>query len=77
MYQSLKSVREHSDTHNENILYSGFIQLNKDLYPTEEEDVVLQLKFTKQGIVATTASSVEIKNIIAECILLKSEVNYE
>ena len=75
VYQTLNSVREHSNTQNEGILYSGFIQLNKEMYPSKE-DVVLQLKFTKKGISATTASAIEVKNIIEEDILLKSEVNY-
>lgn len=75
VYQTLDYVREHSNTRNVGILYSGFIQLNKEMYPTEE-DVVLQLRYTSQGIVAATASANEIKNIIEE-VNLKSEVNYE
>ncbi|MDE6832774.1 MAG: Hsp70 family protein [Ruminococcus sp.] len=77
VYQTLKSVREHSDINNEDILYAGYIQLNKDLYRTEEDDIVIQLKFTRQGVVAITASAVDVQNIIENKIILKSEVKYE
>ena len=77
LYQTLESVREHADTNNENILYSGYIQLNKELYSTGKDDIIIQLKFTRQGIVATTACDGDIRNIIEDNIILKSEVKYE
>ena len=74
VYQTLENVKEHTDVSGNNILYSGFIPLNKHLY---KDDVVIQLKFTEQGITAATASSSEIKNIIEDNILLRSEVKHE
>ena len=49
---------------------------NKDLYPKDEE-VVIQLKFTTAGIVASTSSMQEIKQIIEDPIFLTAEVQYE
>lgn len=74
VYQTLENVKEHTNVAENDILYSGFIPLNKHLYT---DDVVIQLKFTEHGITATTASSSEVKNIIEDNILLRSEVRYE
>lgn len=76
VYQTLKSVREHTDVNQKEILYAGYLQLNKDLYPKDEE-VVIQLKFTTAGIVASTSSMQEIKQVIEEPIFLTAEVQYE
>ncbi len=76
VYQTLDAVREHTKLDNENILYSGCIRLDRNLYE-EDEDIVIQLKQTHCGIAATTASADEITNIIEENIPLKSEVKYE
>ncbi|MDE6501897.1 MAG: hypothetical protein K2L10_07410 [Ruminococcus sp.] len=77
LYQTLESIREYADTNNENILYSGYIQLNKELYSKNKDDIIIQLKFTRQGIVTTTACDGDIRNIIEDNIILKSEVKYE
>lgn len=75
VYQTLEMIREHTDVKNESILYSGVIKLNKELYKAEE-DVVVQFSFKKNGLVAATASAVEITNIIEEDILLDTEVKH-
>lgn len=80
VYQTIendKLVREHSSVDNKGVLYSGRILLNKALYSSNNEDIVVRMKFTQQGIVAETALSGEIKDVIEENIPLYSEVKYE
>ena len=77
VYQTLETVREHTDVNDENILYSGIIELNRDLYTDNEEDIIIQLRLTTSGIVAVAASVQEVKNIVEDNILLSSEVRYD
>ncbi len=76
VYQTMQTVREHTDVGHENILYTGYLQLNKKLYP-KDEDIVIQLKFTTAGIVASTSSTQELKQVIEDTIFLTSEGQYE
>lgn len=75
VYQTLDQVREHANVDQEGIFFAGYIQLNKNLYASSKEDVYISLLYTPNGIVANTAMSNEIKQLIEEHIPLTTEVS--
>ena len=76
VYQTISSVREHSDVKQEGILYAGFIQLDPNKY-SQDGDICLIFKYTKYGLVASTAYLQDLKQYIDESVLLVTEVQYE
>ena len=77
IYQTLEIVREYTDVTDDGILFSGFIQLNKNMYSDCDGDIVIQLRYTADGITIATASLSDIKNTIEDNLSLNLEVQYE
>ena len=77
IYQTLEIVREYTDVTDEGILFSGFIQLDKYMYSECDGDIVIQLRYTADGITIATASLSDIKNTIEDNLSLNLEVQYE
>lgn len=74
VYQTLERVREHTDVTADGILYSGFFQLDENMYNECDGDIVIQLRYTTDGLTLAAASLSDIKNIIEDNLSLKLEV---
>ncbi len=75
VYQTITTIREHSDVNLQEILYAGYIQLDPSHY-IENGDICIHFKYTDDGLVASTAYANEIKRFIDENILLSTEVRH-
>ena len=76
VYQTISSVREHSDVKQEGILYAGYVQLDPDKY-SQDGDICLLFRYTRYGLVASTVYFQDLKQFIEESVLLTTEVQYE
>ena len=75
VYQTLRPVRERTNVEHEDIYYSGYFQLQKELYPTDEDIIYLSVYCTPLGISAETASGDDLKNYIESELNLTMEVS--